>query len=572
MKFFKQTLVAALAAVTMAGSASAAWNFQEVNSDISADETWTADTVYILNRLIFVEPGATLTIEPGTIIRGITTAQSDLGAEPGCLIVSRGATIIANGTVDQPIIMTSIDDPNVPGGAATIPSPSFTNSQGRTLNSGVDYGVLNYQLTATGSPDNAFAYNALWGGLITLGDAFVSQNTGGLAFPYTPGDLVLGTFTDDPLNVGQDFIEGIDPGSLSDARSAFSVYGGVDDTHDAGIVRFVQIRYGGFTIGNANEINSFTYGGCGDSSSFEFIESAFNQDDGYEMFGGKLDARFFFGHYVADDTFDGDEGMRGQNQFYFALQSDDAIQPPSGGGAADKIFEYDGPESGNVGSGLPNTEIESYNMTLFGVVAGVDADGGGIYNFYNMLFQGGITTCVKGGPGTVTATNLHHDGTTGVWSAAPVGEVVGALKSSVVSYTTPYATIDPRIAAADAALAIDGPDAPGVPAGLGYAGFQRDNHFLGWTMLDDLGVAPATNVARVTMTVDASGANPVIGFTAPTGTIGGRAPICLIERSADGGKTFEPIATTTTTGAQSYTDTATSLASGDSVQYRVFAL
>ena len=32
-----------------------------------------------------------------------------------------GAKIIANGTADAPIIFTSIDDPNVPGGFDTIP-------------------------------------------------------------------------------------------------------------------------------------------------------------------------------------------------------------------------------------------------------------------------------------------------------------------------------------------------------------------------------------------------------------------------------------------------------------------
>ena len=93
---------------------------------IKTSQRWTADNVYILSNLTFVESPAVLTIEPGTIIRMEAKASGGTSitdpADPGTLIICRGAKIVANGTAESPIVFTSIDDPYVAGGAATIPT------------------------------------------------------------------------------------------------------------------------------------------------------------------------------------------------------------------------------------------------------------------------------------------------------------------------------------------------------------------------------------------------------------------------------------------------------------------
>jgi hypothetical protein len=53
-----------------------------------------------MDGYIFVQDGITLTIKPGTIIRGKDGTKA-------CLIVSRGGKLIANGTVNEPIVFTS---------------------------------------------------------------------------------------------------------------------------------------------------------------------------------------------------------------------------------------------------------------------------------------------------------------------------------------------------------------------------------------------------------------------------------------------------------------------------------
>lgn len=76
-------------------------NAQIIKSgDITANETWTNDNIYILSGFVYVKSPAVLTIEEGTVIKGDFATK-------GALIVERDAKIIANGTAEQPIVFTS---------------------------------------------------------------------------------------------------------------------------------------------------------------------------------------------------------------------------------------------------------------------------------------------------------------------------------------------------------------------------------------------------------------------------------------------------------------------------------
>jgi hypothetical protein len=71
-----------------------------VTGDIAANTTWKADKIYLLKGFVYVTNGATLTIEPGTLIKGDKASK-------GTLTITRGAKIMAVGTVDKPIVFTS---------------------------------------------------------------------------------------------------------------------------------------------------------------------------------------------------------------------------------------------------------------------------------------------------------------------------------------------------------------------------------------------------------------------------------------------------------------------------------
>src|SRR5690606_14649209 len=100
--------------------------------------TWESQNTYILNGFIYVNDGQTLTIEPGTVIKGQTGQAEDASA----LIVARGGTIIANGTADNPIIFTALAD------------------------------------DVTRTDDLPKNQRGLWGGVIILGNAYINHASG----------------------------------------------------------------------------------------------------------------------------------------------------------------------------------------------------------------------------------------------------------------------------------------------------------------------------------------------------------------------------------------------------------
>ncbi len=67
---------------------------------ITANRTLKASYTYKLRGLVYVTNGAILTIEPGTKIVGET-------GKNGALIITRSCKIIADGTIDKPIVFTS---------------------------------------------------------------------------------------------------------------------------------------------------------------------------------------------------------------------------------------------------------------------------------------------------------------------------------------------------------------------------------------------------------------------------------------------------------------------------------
>lgn len=88
----------------------------EKTGDITASETWTAGNIYLVRGFTTVKAGATLTIQPGTVIKGGTKDLDPSGSlKGGTLIIEAGAKIDARGTATNPIVFTS----NKPAGQRT---------------------------------------------------------------------------------------------------------------------------------------------------------------------------------------------------------------------------------------------------------------------------------------------------------------------------------------------------------------------------------------------------------------------------------------------------------------------
>ncbi len=222
-------------------------NIVNVTGAITSNETWTPDNIYVLNQKVVVEDGVTLTIDPGTIIKG----SSGSGSLASALIVARGGKIEAVGTPSEPIIFTSEED-NI--------------AIGETAGTNLDQND-----------------RGLWGGVLILGKAPCSFE----------GDV-------EELQ-----IEGIP------ASDTFGLYGGNDPNDDSGSFQYVSIRHGGALIGEGNEINGLTMGGVGRNTEISHVEVVANLDDAFEWFGGTVDSSNLFVWAQGDDAFDIDQAYSG---------------------------------------------------------------------------------------------------------------------------------------------------------------------------------------------------------------------------------------------------------------------
>ncbi len=380
MKFTKTALGLLGGALLLSSQANA--EFVRVGSLVDQDFTnygiiendvrFTKDNVYILDKPIYVDAGAILTIEPGTIVRGEEAIVPGVNGtlDPGVLIIGRGCKLIANGTPEEPIVFTSLEDPyvpEVPGMPSTIPTDAQQDDPLVGATAGIQ--PMNGDDYAPDGPtgDNGFAYDALWGGLVMLGEVRV-------AWENETGDDWQNSASDDPTTGGQvgdgaNFIEGLDK------QDGIGIYGGNADNDDnSGTVRFCSFRYAGFVIVDGNEINALTTGGVGTGTVLEFLEVFNQKDDDFEWFGGTVNSKYLAGCFGGDDGFDTDQGYQGKGQFYMLIKDNTGErefgQNPTATGRGDRgdnMGEHDGPETDGSGNrGKPYSVWKTWNATMIG--------------------------------------------------------------------------------------------------------------------------------------------------------------------------------------------------------------
>ena len=352
-----------------------------ISSNITSNTTWYADTVYQLGGRITVTSGATLTIQPGTVIKG----EAGTGSNATALLVARGGKLMAEGTASLPIIFTSVADEITP---EMVAAGNFA------------------------SPNLDPTVNGLWGGVLILGNAKISPK------PGTAGEL---------LEVQ---IEGI---PTSDANG---LYGGNDDADNSGVLKYVSIRHGGTNIGSGNEINGLTLGGVGNGTVIENIEIVANQDDGIEYFGGTITTKNVISWNCGDDALDTDQSFGGTiDNFVVITPADHAFEldGPEGNYAAGHIIK-----NGNVI--MSNADVVSHD--LINTDANSIVDLLDIF-FTDLVADNGTINRVTGNPG-VTYTGIVIDVPAGdslqtyVNGAIPAGVTsgtTGKANTSVFGWT-----------------------------------------------------------------------------------------------------------------------------------------
>ena len=145
----------------------------------------------------------------------------------------------------------------------------------------------------------------IWGGLVVLSTGAINQSE---------AQLIEGIHTTGlPAGVTVDDLEyGTPAQGKSDAEIA------AINNVSSGKLQYVRVEYAGQEIGDANELNAFTFGAVGSATTLDHCQAYYGEDDGFEFFGGAVNGKYLVVTAADDDAFDFDFGYRGKIQFAVA--------------------------------------------------------------------------------------------------------------------------------------------------------------------------------------------------------------------------------------------------------------
>lgn len=275
-----------------------------------------------------------------------------------------------------------------------------------------------------------------WGGLVMLGRAPVNVAAG------ANNNNAAGEFN----------IEGLP--ATEDTR-----YGGTDANHNCGTLSYVRVEYAGSILSPNNELNSFTWGGCGKQTVSHHLQAIYGLDDAFEWFGGTNDAKYLVGGLNADDYVDYQLGWTGRLQYGVFYQSPDD--------RGNRGVEGDNSEFN--AAATPLSKPVMYNLTFIGSgQPGFDeTNSPGIYlrrgaggEIYNTLVTNFASTgvFVDGAPtlAQIDAGNIKMDGIL-LWSnglgSQAANTVAGQVDAGIATFAQGtrgtgrnFAAVDPKLA------------------------------------------------------------------------------------------------------------------------------
>ena len=343
----------------------------------------TCDKTYIIDKKIYIPAGKTLTIAPGTVLKGRiapdgTTPGVPDPAKASALIIERGGKIIANGTADCQIVFTAEAD---------------------TLDG-------KYPISNIGK----------WGGLVILGKA-----TNNLTLAANGPFEAKGTNKKLCVQNGLGTIEGFATSNTQNYFGANLTAGeSFDDNDNSGILRYVSVRHAGAILEIGSELNGITLGSVGRGTTLENLEVVSCADDNIELFGGTVNLKYVSTLFGNDDMFDYDLGWSGKAQFLFGMKANTNTSIDSDNG-----FEADSDDDKS--NNTPKSTPVFYNVTLIGnsktvktsdntgmfAIAAKEATGGEFYNSVFANFMNGFNTVKSLGTRATGSNESYH-----YWSTA----------------------------------------------------------------------------------------------------------------------------------------------------------
>ena len=154
----------------------------------------------------------------------------------------------------------------------------------------------------------------------------------------------------------------INKGASASAEVSDLTYGGSDANDNSGSIKYLRIEYSGYAYNSEKEFNGLSLFGVGKGTTVEYVQVYEGSDDGFEWFGGTVDAKYLVVTNkdvtnVADDLFDWTEGWNGLGENWYGIRTN----------ASNRGIEADNNSNNHLAAPISNPTIK--NLTLIGTNA-----------------------------------------------------------------------------------------------------------------------------------------------------------------------------------------------------------
>ncbi len=330
--------------------------------EFNADGSWTEGTLNVFNAALNLNPAVQGADETAF---AFTTVSTGIGNT--VLPTNFTATQMLTGEITTDVVLDANEIYEIvgavfvrDGASLTIPAGTFlfadpsnnaavgndvTAADVIVVNQG---GLLNINGTATDPVvfSSSSQVAGSWGGIVILGNAPINLEGG-------VGNAEIAD------NVGEDL-----------------PYGGTDANDSSGSLRYVILAYPGIQINTEAEFNGFSLYAVGNGTTLESLQVFQGQDDGFEWFGGTVNATNLFSESF-DDSFDWTEGFVGTLNNIIAEQ-------PSG---ADHCIEADNLNADNNASPRSNPIVTNATFNSSGDDDAIRLRRGTAVQLSNALFN-----------------------------------------------------------------------------------------------------------------------------------------------------------------------------------------
>lgn len=258
----------------------------------------------------------------GDINDGIVTLESGTYKLTGKLIVKNTAKLVIK--------------PGVTIEATALPEGQFANVRYIAVAQG---GLIDVQGTAASPVVMTAAEKApgKWGGLVICGKAATNK------------------------------------GATATAEVSELTYGGNVPGDNSGSIKYLRIEYSGYSYNDSKEFNGLSLFGVGNGTTIEHVQVYEGSDDGFEWFGGTVNAKHLVvvnkGTSVGDDLFDWTEGWNGTAENLYGIRTNAGNRGIEADNNSDNhlITPISSPTIKNltlIGAGINDTSSESQALKL----------------------------------------------------------------------------------------------------------------------------------------------------------------------------------------------------------------